>query len=54
MNEINARADANLEDVALSQRDDPMANLLNGLRITQHVYEMGVDMISIEGHGVVN
>jgi hypothetical protein len=43
MNEINAWTDAYLEDIPLSRRDDSLTNLLNGLRIAQRVYEMGVD-----------
>jgi hypothetical protein len=33
VNEINARTDADLKDIALSRGDDTMTNLLNGFRV---------------------
>src|SRR5262249_10173956 len=50
VNEVHAWAYAYLEDLPLSQGDNPPANFPYGLRIAQHAYEMGVDMISVERH----
>jgi hypothetical protein len=48
--EVYAGAHADFEDFPLSQRDDPLANFPDGLRIAQYPYQMGVDMISVEAH----
>jgi hypothetical protein len=52
MNEIGARTCADLKNLALGQRDDLLADLFDGWRITQSIYKEGIDMISIERHEV--
>jgi hypothetical protein len=32
------------------QRDEALTNILHRLRVPQHAYKMGIDMISVEGH----
>jgi hypothetical protein len=53
MREVDAGTHADLEDHPLSQRDHSLPDFLEGLRIAQQAYEMGVDAISIEGHGLL-
>jgi hypothetical protein len=50
VNEVRARADANLQDFPLSLSEDPLANLPDRRRITQDADEMGVDTIAVEWH----
>jgi hypothetical protein len=39
---------ANLEDGPLSQGDDALANIADGLRIAHQVYETGINMIRVD------
>jgi len=48
VNKVYAWTHADLEDYPLSQGDEPLANSPDGFRIAQLVYEVGIDMISIE------
>jgi hypothetical protein len=38
MDEVRARADADLEDLALGQGDEPLANLADGLGVAEDPY----------------
>src|SRR6266571_5303400 len=51
VDEVDARAHADLQDPPPSQGDDSRPNLTDGLRIAQDSHEMRVDMISVERHG---
>src|SRR6266481_6836502 len=48
VNEINAWANANLEDIPFSQGDESLSNLLNRLGITKGAYEPGINVFVIE------
>src|SRR5260370_943319 len=49
--EVRTRTDADLKDIPIDTRDDAPAHRPNRLRITQPADEVGVDAISVEGHG---
>jgi len=51
VNQVRAGTYANFEDLALSRRDDLLANSPDGLRVAQLAYEKGIDVISVQGHG---
>jgi hypothetical protein len=50
VNEVHARAYADLKNLSLSQRHDALTNRLDKLRVPQRPYKMGIDMISVKGH----
>ena len=50
MTEVRARTYTDLKDISFSQRDDLVANFMNGWRISQHLHQKGIDMISIKRH----
>src|SRR5262249_25993464 len=49
--EVYAGAYADLKHCPLSPRNDPLANLSDGLRVAQHAYQMRIDMVSVKRHG---
>jgi hypothetical protein len=50
MNEIDAWTHADLKDVSLRQRDYTPANVNDRLRISQHTYEMRINMVFVKRH----
>src|SRR5262249_18836907 len=50
VDEVHAGADADLQDVSLSQGENPPTNFANGLRIAQHAYQMRINVRRVEGH----
>jgi hypothetical protein len=50
MNEVHVGTHADLKDIPMCQRDDAPPNLLDRFRISQHAYEIGIDMILVERH----
>ena len=50
MSEVNARTHPDLKDTPLRPWDDALPNVFDRLRISQHAYEMRIDVVSVERH----
>jgi hypothetical protein len=51
MSEIYAWTHTDLQDFALGKRDNFPTNFPNRWWVTQSSHQLGIDMISVEGHG---
>jgi hypothetical protein len=50
VNEVHTGPNADLQNSPLCPRNDLFPDFLDGLRIAEHAYEVGINMFSIERH----